>query len=122
MRYQHVTIQKTNKIPSNNLLRKREHKSRAIQFKPKLENHISNQIDITINKKHISINIDEERHIINIPKNYKPQDYIKNSTQFFNDIINNSNANVKTKMIYRKYIYMIADKISYHKIKKIWAN
>lgn len=92
----------------------------SIQFKPKLENHISNQIDIAINKKHISIHIDEEKYIIHIPKNYKPQDYITNSTQFFNDLINSSNADPETKTVYSKYIYMIADKINYHKIKQLW--
>lgn len=97
-------------------------KNISIQFKPKLEKeHISNEIDIAINKKFISITIDKITYNVAISENYKPSDRITNNQQLFNDILNNGKASSETKVIYNKYIYMLADKISYHKIKSLWS-
>lgn len=93
-------------------------KNISIQFKPKIDKeHISNDIDISINKKMIQITIDSTKYTLHIPANYAPSRRILNNQQLFDDILRSSISNPQTKDVYNKYIYMIAEKINHHKLK-----
>jgi hypothetical protein len=93
-------------------------KNIAVHFRPKLEDvSISSDIEISINKKNIQMQINDHNYVIYIHESYKPWDHINNNRQLFEDILNNNKTDSKTKEIYNKYIYMIAEKISYYKLR-----
>ena len=98
----------------------KEIKNISLQFKPKLhDENVSDDINIAINRNFINIDTWDKQYIFYIPKKYTIPKHITTSSQFFNDIIQHIQTDSESRKIYNKYIYLIADKINYHKIQRL---